>query len=82
MRIINQYSFVVAAVSLIGLLAILVNRARVKQSAYLILVLALVGIFIAWYFLRPISSVSAETAGIQAQIGNGVPVLIEFQSPY
>lgn len=82
MRIINQYSFLVAAVFLIGLLAILANRTRAKQGAYLVLALVAVVILVAWYFLRPTPSVLADAAEIQAQIGSGVPVLLEFQSPY
>ena len=82
MRILNQYSFLAAAVFLIGLLAVIANRTRAKQTAYLVLVLVVVAIIVAWYFLRPTPSVLAETAEIQAQIGSGVPVLLEFQSPY
>ena len=82
MRIINQYSFLVAAVFLIGLLAVLANRTRAKQGAYLALALVVVAILVAWYFLRPTPSVLANAAEIQAQIGSGVPVLLEFQSPY
>ena len=82
MRIFNQYSFLVAAVFLIGLLAVLANRARAKQGAFLALALVAVSILIAWYFLRPTPSVLADAAEIQAQIGSGIPVLLEFQSPY
>ena len=82
MRIFNQYSFLVAAVFLIGLLAILANRTRAKQGASLVLALVVVAIFVAWYFLRPTPSVLVDTAEIQAQIGSGVPVLLEFQLPY
>ena len=82
MRILNQFSFLAAAVFLIGLLAVLANRARAKQAAYLALALVAVAILVAWYFLRPTPSVLANTTEIQAQIGSGVPVLLEFQSPY
>ena len=82
MRIFNQYSFLAAAVFLIGLLAVLANRARARQGAYLALALVVLAILVAWYFLRPTPSVLANAAEIQAQIGSGVPVLLEFQSPY
>jgi NADH:ubiquinone oxidoreductase subunit K len=81
-RIFNQYSFLAAAVFLIGLIAVLANRARARQGAYLVLALVVLAILVAWYFLRPTSSSLADTAEIQAQIGSGVPVLLEFQSPY
>ena len=82
MRIFNQYSFLAAAVFLIGLIAVLANRARARQGAYLALALVVLAILVAWYFLRPTPSVLANAAEIQAQIGSGVPVLLEFQSPY
>jgi len=81
-RIFNQYSFLVAAVFLIGLLAVLASRTRAKQAASLVLVVVVIAILVIWYFLRPTPSVLADTAEIQAQIGSGVPVLLEFQSPY
>jgi len=79
-RILNQYSFLAAVVFLIGLLAVLANRAQAKQASYLVLALVVVAILVIWYFLRP--TPTPDTAGIQAQIGGGVPVLLEFQSPY
>jgi len=68
-RIFNQYSFLVAAVFLIGLLAVLASRTRAKQAASLVLVVVVIAILVIWYFLRPTPSVLVDTAEIQAQIG-------------
>lgn len=50
-------------------------------------ILAVVGLFGAviglYFYLRPVqSSLAGEAAAVQALIGQGTPVLLEFQSPY
>lgn len=83
MNILNQYSFIwlAAAVTLIAALVFLRKKPRLPDFlAVGVILLALVA---AWFVLRPRQTLlSGEAAEVQARIGQGTPVLLEFQSPY
>lgn len=82
-QIANQYSYFVVSLFLLlvmgGLLAWRRKGFHLREIG-LLFVLGLV-LLLGWFALRPVATpVTADQ--IRAQIGNGRPVLLEFQSPY
>lgn len=83
MQIINQYSAIWIGVILVIVAGFFLLRRRPKWQNYLVLGLVVVALFTAWSFLHPRqSSQQVSAAQVQANIGQGTPVLLEFQSPY
>lgn len=82
MKIINQYSFLWGAVFLLLILAILLFRNGIKKTDFAILAGAAALIVVIWLLVRPQATPNANSDNIQSQIGMGLPVLLEFQSPY
>jgi len=79
----NQYSFITMAVvlSLVAGLILLTNKP--KWNDYLAFGAIIVGLIAAWSILHPRQTPLMEDAQkVQAMIGQGTPVLLEFQSPY
>ena len=82
MSLINHYStlwglgiiFVLAAYFLMR-----GERSAKKQIALTLIGLALVG---AWFAIRPQSGSGESASTLRAAIGQGMPVLLELQSPY
>ncbi len=81
--LLNQYSFVWLALGLIIVagLVLLTNKPRPRDyAAFGIIVAALL---VAWLLLHPRQTpVVSDARSVQAAIGDGRPVLLEFQSPY
>jgi hypothetical protein len=82
MQIINQYSLVIFG--LVGLVAVALvllrsgkGRGRVAVAA--VLALALLA---GWVAVRPTATPVSAVSQVRAQIGQGLPVLLELQSPY
>jgi uncharacterized membrane protein YqjE len=81
-RFINHHSFsLFAAVSLL-LLAIYLFRDGIRASDLVAVCALILGLGIAYWFLRPGSSTLSQVEDVEAKIGKGQPVLLEFQSPY
>jgi thiol-disulfide isomerase/thioredoxin len=82
MKIINQYSFLWIAVFSLLILAIFLFRDGIKKTDFAILggVVALIAVI--WLLIRPHATPNANSDNVQSQIGMGLPVLLEFQSPY
>jgi hypothetical protein len=80
MAFFNHNSFVILAL-LIWVVAVIALRQRGwKRSSWLI-VGSLTTLLLAGYFaLRPAEAASDQAAEIRAQIGQGMPVLLELQS--
>jgi hypothetical protein len=81
--IINQYSFIAIAVgfALVAGFILLTNKPKWKD--YLAFGVIIVGLFAAWSILHPRQTPLMDDAKkVQAMIGAGTPVLLEFQSPY
>ncbi len=80
---IQYYSIVWVALALMVIVGFVLfrNKPRLPEVA------AFFGIFVAlaalYFYLRPVQTeLAGEAAEVQAMIGQGVPVLLEFQSPY
>jgi DMSO/TMAO reductase YedYZ heme-binding membrane subunit len=83
MQIVNQYSAVWIAAFLVVMAAIILLRRNRKWPQYLALGLLVIGLAAAWIILHPRQTSQASSAAqVQASIGAGKPVLLEFQSPY
>lgn len=79
---INQNSFLLAAAVALVAAAILLLRDGVRLTDLLALGALALGVWAAHALLRPRPGNSADVRSVRAQIGAGLPVLIEFQSPY
>ncbi len=79
----NHYSFVWIALglTLVAGLVLLTNKPRVRDFVSFGVIVA--GLGVSWLILHPRPTVLASDArAVQAMIGAGKPVLLEFQSPY
>jgi hypothetical protein len=82
-QIFNQYSFVfiAAAVALIAVIFVLSRKPRWQEALALGVITS--GLVAAWFILHPVQTPLMDNAKIvQSMIGQGKPVLLEFQSPY
>jgi hypothetical protein len=82
MSLVNHYSFVFAAGFLIFVLAIVLFRKGINRTKILILGIVLAGLVVTWFLVRPTEDVNVSQDLSLKLIGNGTPVLLEFQSPY
>jgi predicted RND superfamily exporter protein len=82
--IFNQYSsLTVGLVIFLLLAALLVLFRKPRWQEYLALGVIAFGLISAWAVLHPTQTPLMEDAKkVQAMIGQGAPVLLEFQSPY
>jgi hypothetical protein len=82
MKFINQHSFFIFAGLLsLAFMVFILRAGTTIPRLFLILVLLLVLVSIYMRY-NPGSSSTNEIQQIQARIGNGKPVLLEFQSQY
>jgi thiol-disulfide isomerase/thioredoxin len=82
-QIINQYSFLIVAAALILAAAIVLFRKHVRWQEFLAMGVIIAGLAAAWVILHPTQTPLMEEAQkVKERIGQGAPVLLEFQSPY
>jgi hypothetical protein len=82
-QLVNQYSALWIAGAFVLLVALLLFRQKPKLQDFIALVVVVAGLFVAWLLLRPTQTPLMEDARtVQSMIGQGKPVLLEFQSPY
>lgn len=82
-QIFNQYSalFISAALMLIAVIVVFSRRPRWPDLLALGVIAA--GLLTAWLLLHPVQTpLMDEAKVVQEMIGQGKPVLLEFQSPY
>ena len=79
---INHNSTVVLGIGILALAAFFLLRDGVKVKDVLLLCGLLVLILLIWLPLRPREKLPPQGTGLPAQIGAGLPVLLEIQSPY
>ena len=83
MRIFNQYSAVWIAAFLVAIAGVILLRRSPKWPQFLAFGVLVLGLVRAWILLHPLQTVQLNNAAqVQASIGQGTPVLLEFQSPY
>ncbi len=81
--LLRQYSFVAIALGLIIAAGFILLTNKPKWSDYLAFGVIVGGLFTAWVILHPRQTPLMDDARkVQAMIGAGTPVLLEFQSPY
>jgi hypothetical protein len=82
-KLFNQYSFVAAAAAIFLLIAVILLNRKLRWQEFLSLAVIAAGLIAAWVILHPTQTPLMEDAQkVQAMIGQGKPVLLEFQSPY
>ncbi len=79
---INHNSTLILGIGIFVLAAFFLLRDGVKLKDVLLLCGLLVLLVLLWLPLRPRQKLPAQGAGLLAQIGAGLPVLLEIQSPY
>ena len=82
MPLINYYSFVFAVCLMIILMAIVVFRKGISLKKIIGLGLVFAGMIVIWFLIKPTQNVNVNQDQSMKLIGNGTPVLLEFQSPY
>lgn len=79
----NQYSFLLIAAALTVVAGLVLLSNRPKWNDFLAFGVIVVGLVTAWIVMHPRQTPLMDDAKeIQAMIGAGKPVLLEFQSPY
>lgn len=81
-RFINHHSFSLFAAASLLLLATYLFRDGIQSSDVVACGALVVGLVIAYAFLQPGPSTLSAVDDVEAKIGAGQPVLLEFQSPY
>ncbi len=80
MSFVNHYSFLILAVLILGVAAWRLLRNNPGRREWLLFGALAVVVLGGYYTFRPASGTQSPAADIQAQIGAGNPVLLEFQS--
>ncbi len=79
----NHYSFLWIALGLtiVAGLVLLTHKPRLRDFVAFGVIVA--GLLVAWLVLHPRqTALVGDAKSVQAMIGAGKPVLLEFQSPY
>lgn len=80
---INQYSFLLLSAGLVLLAGVILLTRRPRWNDYLAFAAILTGLLIAWAVLHPRQTPLMDNARkVREMIGAGIPVLLEYQSPY
>ncbi|MBK8615515.1 MAG: hypothetical protein IPN96_00080 [Anaerolineales bacterium] len=79
----REYSFVAIALGLAFVAGIILLANKPKWNDYLAFGVILTALVTAWVILHPRQTPLMDDAkSVQAMIGAGTPVLLEFQSPF
>ena len=79
----NEYSFITFSVGFIIIAGIILLTNKPKWNDYLAFGVIALAMFTAWSLVHPRQTPLMDDAKeVQAMIGAGKPVLLEFQSPY
>ncbi len=79
----TQYSLVFIALGIVVVAGLVLLTNKPKWNDYLAFGAVVTGLIIAWVILHPVQTLLVGDAkNIQAKIGAGKPVLLEFQSPF
>ena len=82
-KLINQYSALWVSGAFLVLVSLILFRQRPKVRDFVALGVVAVGLLLAWVLLHPTQTpLMKDAQTVQSMIGQGKPVLLEFQSPY
>ena len=82
-QLVNQYSALWIAGAFLLLVALILFREKPRVRDFVALGVVIIGLVLAWVLLHPTQTPLMEDAKlVQEMIGQGKPVLLEFQSPY
>jgi len=82
-QLVNQYSALWIASAFILLVALTLFRQKPTARDFIALGVVTIGVALAWVTLHPRQTPLMDNAKmVQDMIGQGKPVLLEFQSPY
>ena len=82
-QLVNQYSALWIAGTFVLLVALILFRHKPKVGDFVALGVVIIGLVVAWLLLHPTQTPLMDNAkAVQSMIGQGKPVLLEFQSPY
>ena len=82
-QLFNQYSALWIAAIVVLVAVLFIFRQKPKVSDLVALGVVVVGLVLAWTSLHPTQTSLMDNAKmVQEMIGQGTPVLLEFQSPY
>lgn len=82
-QVFNQYSFVFFAAAFMLVAVVFVISRKPRWQDMLALGVIATGLIAAWFILHPVQTPLMDDAKtVQSMIGQGKPVLLEFQSPY
>ena len=83
MQLFREYSLVVIALGLLSAAGLILLTNKPKWKDYLAFGVIVTGLITAWVISHPRQTPLMDDAkSVQAMIGAGTPVLLEFQSPY
>ena len=80
--IVNQYSFLIIGLIFFIPLAGFALRKGIRRSSIYILFGYIFIMGVLWTAIRPQPGVQGNIDAVNARIGKGTAVLVEFQSPY
>jgi len=82
-QLINQYSALWIAGAFLLLVALILFQQKPKTRDFIALGVVTAGLALAWVMLHPRQTPLMDDAQmVRDMIGQGEPVLLEFQSPY
>lgn len=82
-QILNQNSAILIAAALMLVAVVFVFSRKPRWQDILALGVIAAGLITAWFILHPVQTPLMDDAKkVQAMIGQGTPILLEFQSPY
>ena len=80
---IRPYSLLWAAGILLIVVAAILLRNKARPPVFVAFFSVVIGLALVYFYARPVQTpFIAHAAQVQAMIGQGKPVLLEFQSPY
>jgi multisubunit Na+/H+ antiporter MnhE subunit len=82
MNFFNLYSYLLVSLFIILVAAFLLLRNGFETGKFALLVGLLTGLVVIWFVVRPAPGTDSTGTQIRQQIGAGIPVLLEIQSPY
>ena len=79
----QPYSVIWIAAGLLLIVGIVLFRNRPRLSEILAFAGIFIGLVVLYFYVRPVpTALMGEAEQVRAMIGEGKPVLLEFQSPY